>query len=863
MPTRGIYPYNLGSFGKTVTTNSPEAQIWFNRGLTWAYSFNHKESVVCFQQVLVHDASCAMAYWGLAYSLGPNYNQPWAFLGNDLASVVERTYWAAQKAVTLSSNASPVEQALIKALTARYQSDKPASMEQLAAQNIAYADAMKEVYAQFGDDLDVVTLYADSMINLTPWKLWNLVTGKPNPEARTMEVKSVLEKALETKQSTKHPGLLHIYIHLIEMSPFPELGLRPADYLRDLVPDAGHVNHMPSHLDVLVGDYRSAVRANQRAAIADEKYLGREGPFNFYSVYRMHTYHSLIYAAMFAGQKQTALDAVERMEATLPKKLLAAMADFIEIFMSVRVHVMVRFGMWEEIIQTPIPTEPEIYCMTIATWHYAKGVAFAATGKVPEAEEQRELYREARKRVPDTRLDWPNKCVDILGVASEMLDGEIEYRRGNYTEAFEHLRRSIELDDGLGYAEPWSWMQPTRHAYAALLLEQGHVEDAAAVYRADLGLDGTLIRARQHPNNVWALQGYHECLVRLGKTEMAQVIAPQLAIAVAVADVPVTSSCFCRLDTSQAPDVSNGSIQFTTEKLKYTDSQGIFVTRITDPTKMPRVSKPPVKTACLACRTSKTRCDGEHPCRSCSGKRRNCSYQPSRRGGARRGVQYEESRRSAANSLPPSSLSNVADEDPFAASMMGLVSPFAGIHNLDLSPESLSADEAHQIWGQLTPHDDSTYDSASLPYTGAPLIRSYQSEAEIANAYYIYIHSYLPLLPPPVEPQYEDQPKMIRPIGEASQPHKSDLPYWPASSLSLALSAMLVLIPAPEDQYSTTETEFAARRSYAQLFAQAALTAVETEIDDLTPNLTSIPNQNLVEIKHLCIHGYPHKFTLY
>ncbi|KAJ5327283.1 uncharacterized protein N7506_010385 [Penicillium brevicompactum] len=256
---------------------------------------------------------------------------------------------------------------------------------------------------------------------------------------------------------------------------------------------------------------------------------------------------------------------------------------------------------------------------------------------------------------------------------------------------------------------------------------------------------------------------------------------------------------------------------------------------------MPRVSKPPVKTACLACRTSKTRCDGEHPCRSCSGKRRNCSYQPSRRGGARRGVQYEESRRSAANSLPPSSLSNVADEDPFAASMMGLVSPFAGIHNLDLSPESLSADEAHQIWGQLTPHDDSTYDSASLPYTGAPLIRSYQSEAEIANAYYIYIHSYLPLLPPPVEPQYEDQPKMIRPIGEASQPHKSDLPYWPASSLSLALSAMLVLIPAPEDQYSTTETEFAARRSYAQLFAQAALTAVETEIDDLTPNLTSIP----------------------
>lgn len=552
------YPYNLGLFGRTITTTSPEAQIWFNRGLVWAYSFNHKESIVCFQQALVHDQSCVMAYWGLAYSYGPNYNQPWNFFGNNLASVVQKTYRAARKAMALSTNASPVEQALAKALSFRYQSDKPPSMEQLAAQNIAYADAMKDVYEQFSNDLDVVTLYADALIGLTPWKLWDMVTGKPNPEARTMEAKTVLEKALHHKDSSKHPGLLHIYIHLIEMSPFPELGLRPADHLRDLVPDAGHINHMASHLDVLVGDYRSAIRANQRAAIADEKYLEREGPMNFYSVYRMHTYHSLIYAAMFAGQKQTAFDAVDRMEETLPKRLLIEMADYIEVFMSVRVHVMVRFGMWDEIIDASIPFESQLYCMTIAIWHYAKGVAFAATGKIPEGEEQRELFKEARKRVPNTRLDWPNKCVDILGVASEMLNGEIEYRRGSYKESFEHLRRSIELDDGLGYSEPWSWMQPTRHAYAALLLEQGYVEDAAAVYRADLGLDDTLTRARQHPNNVWALQGYHECLVRLGKADMAQVIRPQLAIAVAVADVPVTSSCFCRLDTSRVPNCNSG-----------------------------------------------------------------------------------------------------------------------------------------------------------------------------------------------------------------------------------------------------------------------------------------------------------------
>ncbi|OQE32662.1 hypothetical protein PENFLA_c001G03922 [Penicillium flavigenum] len=554
--TQAEYPYNLGSYGKVITTTSPEAQIWFDRGLVWAYSFNHKESVICFKQALVHDPLCMMAYWGLAYSLGPNYNQPWDFLGNDLAAVVENTYRAATKARFLSTkNANPVEKALAKAISARYQSDKPASMEQYAIQNIAYADAMKEAYEQFSDDLDVVTLYADSLISLTPWKLWDMVTGKPNPGTRTMEAKRVLETALQHKDASKHPGLLHIYIHLIEMSPFPELGLRPADHLRDLVPDAGHINHMPSHLDVLVGDYRSAVRANQRAAIADEKYLALKGPFNFYSVYRMHTYHSLIYAAMFAGQKQAAFAAVDRMEATLPKELLSAMSDYIEVFMSVRAHIMVRFGMWDEIIEIAIPSDPELYCMTIAVLHYAKGVAYAATGNVPDAERQRELYRAARDRVPDTRLDWPNKCVDILGVASEMLDGEIEYRRGNYTEAFEHLRRSIELDDGLGYSEPWSWMQPTRHAYAALLLEQGHVEDAAAVYQADLGLDSTLIRARQHPNNIWALQGYHECLIRLGRHDEARIIGPQLAIAAAVADVPVTSSCFCRLDTFETPNV--------------------------------------------------------------------------------------------------------------------------------------------------------------------------------------------------------------------------------------------------------------------------------------------------------------------
>lgn len=552
------YAFDLGTFGRTVTTNSSDAQIWFDRGLTWAYAFNHKEAATCFENAIAEDESCAMAYWGLAYTLGPNYNQPWEFFGANLAEVVKRTFDASRKAQSLAANASSVEQALISAIQARYHSDQPASMEQYALQNKAYADAMEIAYKSFSDDLDVSVLFADSLTSITPWKLWDLVTGEPSLGSRTLDAKNVLEKALKQKTASQHPGLLHLYIHLIEMSPTPELGLVPADHLRDLIPESGHMRHMPSHLDVLVGDYRAAIRANLNACIADEKYIKEEGVFNFYSVYRMHNYHSLIYAAMFAGQKQVSLDAVDRMEATLPKELLVTMADYMEIFMSVRLHVMVRFGMWEEIIQRSLPSDPVLYSVTTAITHYAKGVAYAATNRVSEAIAERELYRAAEKRVPETRLDWPNKCVDILGVASAMLDGEIEYRRGNYTEAFEYLRRSIEVDDGLGYSEPWSWMQPARHAYAALLLEQGHVEDAANVYRADLGLDKSVMRSRQHPNNVWALQGYHECLIRLGRTAEAQVIEPQLKIAVAVADVPVQSSCFCRTDISKAPDVATG-----------------------------------------------------------------------------------------------------------------------------------------------------------------------------------------------------------------------------------------------------------------------------------------------------------------
>jgi len=406
------------------------------------------------------------------------------------------------------------------------------------------------VYRAFPDDLDVAALFADALMNLTPWALWDQITGEPADGAATAEAKAVLDRALEHPAGRAHAGVLHLYIHLMEMSARPEDALRAADRLSDLVPDAGHLRHMPTHLDVLCGDYSRVVSANTAAIEADEKFLALRGAMNFYTLYRAHNYHFKIYGAMFLGQARAALDAADQLAAAIPEGLLRVasppMADWLEGFVPMKLHVLIRFGRWPEIIATPLPTDPELYCMTTAMTHYAKGVAFAATGQVGRAAEQRTLFTAATGRVPESRTLFNNTGRDILAVAGAMLDGELEYRKGNYDEAFAGLRHAVELDDGLPYDEPWGWMQPARHAYGALLLEQGRVTDAEAVYRADLGLDDTLARSSQHPGNVWSLHGYHECLTRLGKREQAGIVNQQLKIAAAYADVPIESSCFCR-----------------------------------------------------------------------------------------------------------------------------------------------------------------------------------------------------------------------------------------------------------------------------------------------------------------------------
>jgi tetratricopeptide (TPR) repeat protein len=542
--------YDLGKYGRPITTSSADAQLWFDRGLIWTFAFNHEEAVKCFRKALEHDPRCAMAHWGVSYASGPNYNLPWKLLDpSGKEKALAASYDAMQDALKHAAGATTVEQALIRVLPIRYPQREP--IEDQSPWDRAFTKAMRAVFEQHANDLDVRAVFAESIMNETPWKMWDLETGGAAKDAGTEEAMEVLEQGFKDFPAAwAHPGLLHLYVHLMEMSPFPQRALRAGDHLRDLVPDSGHLVHMPTHIDVLCGHYRDVVVYNQRAVVADRKFLEREGPFNIYSMYRNHNLHFVIYGAMFLGQYTPALQAAQELIDTTPEELLRVpsppMADFIEGFIPMKQHVLIRFGKWREIIAQELPKDHDLYCATTAMMLYAKGVAHAVLGEVAEAEKAREAFLAAKARVPESRLVHNNKMVDMLDIAAQMLTGELEYRRGRFDAAFEHLRRAVALDDALAYDEPWGWMQPTRHALGALLLEQGHVEEAEAVYRADLGYDGKLARARQHPENVWSLHGLHECLARRGDTIEAPLVKARLDLALARTEVPIRASCLCR-----------------------------------------------------------------------------------------------------------------------------------------------------------------------------------------------------------------------------------------------------------------------------------------------------------------------------
>ena len=550
--------YNLGGHHFPITTSSDEAQLWFDRGLTWTYGYNHEEAVACFTRAIEADPTCAMAHWGVGYAAGPNYNMPWELFDDaGRAAALATGYQYAQSALALVDTVSDWEAVMIRALPARYPQVEP--VDDMKPWNDDFADAMRNAFEAHRGNLQVRTIFAEALLNRTPWKMWDLKLGKPAKGASTEEARKVLEEAMDKDPAAmSHPGILHLYVHLMEMSPFPEKALKAGDALRTIVPDSGHLIHMPTHIDVLCGHYQDVVHWNETAVKADLKYWRDKGPFNIYSGYRLHNYHFVIYGALFLGQFEPAMQAIRGAAETVPEEMLRMesppMADYFEAYLGFEPHVLVRFGKWREAMALELPEDPQLYCTLAANVHYARGVANAALGNIDAAEAEEQAFLAAKARVPKTRLLHNNRIVDLLEIATEMLRGEILYRKGDYDAAFAALRRSVEIDDNLPYDEPWGWMQPTRHALGALLLEQGHAEEAEAVFREDLGLGGQLSRATVHPDNVWSLKGLHDCLKARGETVEIVQIRQRLDLADARADKRVAASCFCAQAALQAAE---------------------------------------------------------------------------------------------------------------------------------------------------------------------------------------------------------------------------------------------------------------------------------------------------------------------
>ena len=543
--------FDLETYARPITAAAEDAATWARRGLLWCYAYHHEEAIACFERALAVDPGCPLALWGRAYALGPNYNFGWHLMDEaGRGEALAGAYGAMTAARVNAIDATPEERALIHALAARYPQAALADLDTMRAWNGDFADAMRAAHIAHPGDLDLRAIYAEALLNVTPWRMWDPATGRPAPGARTDEARAVLEQGFADQPAAwTHPGLLHLYIHLMEMSPTPEAALRHADALRDLCPDAGHLVHMPTHIDVLCGDYASTVRGNERAVQADWVEYRRSGGMNFYTAYRQHNYHFVIYGAMFAGQMGPALAAARALAETTPAAMLQIesppMADFLEPYLAFEPHVLIRFGRWTDLLALPFPEDQALYATCTATLHYAKGVAHAALDRVPEAEAAQARFEAARRRVPKGRRLHNNTMEDLFAIAAEMLAGEIAYRRGDYDTAFAHLRRSVALDDALPYDEPWGWMQPTRHALGALLFEQGRVEEAEAVYREDLGLGGTLPRSQIHPDNVWAMRGLYQCLIARGAEAEAALLKRRLDVVEARADAPVRASCFC------------------------------------------------------------------------------------------------------------------------------------------------------------------------------------------------------------------------------------------------------------------------------------------------------------------------------
>jgi tetratricopeptide (TPR) repeat protein len=515
----------LGAYSRKITTKSAEAQRYFDQGLGFLQGFNHRAAIRAFQQAAELDPECAMAHWGVALACGPHINS--MAVPPPTAELAWKELQLAQKN---GENASPVERALIDALAKRYANPQP---EDRSGLDRAYADAMREVWKNYSTDPDVGALFAEAMMNLRPWDQWT-PDGKPQPG--TDEIIATLDAVL--KLNPKHPLANHLYIHALEASPHPERATAAADRLRNLQPGLAHNVHMPSHIDIRTGQWLKAVHTNEKAVEADERHRKVFGaPKGFLNVYIAHNRAMLAYAAMMTGQRDLAMKHIRAMVAETPADYVEENALQAEATVAMPIEVMVRFGMWDEIL-----SEPEKYThkmwLTRAFHHAARAIAYAAKGDTARARKAQGVFLERAKLVPKEDFLSNNSCEALLAVAIPMVEGEILIAEGKLDSGIEQLHAAIQKEDALKYDEPPGWMIPVRHSLGAVLMKQQRFAEAEQVYRDDLA---------RLPENGWSLLGLAESLRKQKKNpdEVAQTQSKFKKVW-AQADLTITSSCLCQ-----------------------------------------------------------------------------------------------------------------------------------------------------------------------------------------------------------------------------------------------------------------------------------------------------------------------------
>lgn len=460
---------DLGNYHHPITTKSEEAQQYFDQALTLLYGFNHDEAARFFRRVAQLDPDAAMAYWGLALAIGPNYN--------DTAVDVVRaasTYDAVKKAAELAPKVSEREQAYIQALTKRFASADPAS--DWKKFHVDYSAAMREVTKKYPDDLDAAVLFAESLMMLRPWQLWTL-EGEPAPG--TLELVAVLESVL--KHNPDHPAANHFYIHAVEASPSLERAIPSAARLMSLVPGAGHLVHMPGHIYLQTGDFDLAAKTNVAASDADRAFVQRTGATGVYPLmYWTHNIHFISYARAQQGRyedaKQSALEMVRNVgDADMEMQML-------EAFLLYPLIADIRFHRWDEILATPAPKQERK--LARAFWQYAKAVAISRKGDLKAAGAARTEFEALRKAVPaESMYLLNNKSSDFLALASATLDAEFAWARGEKEKSIEHWRRATALEAAIQYDEPPAWHYPIRQSLGAALLRSGNAAEAEKVFR--------------------------------------------------------------------------------------------------------------------------------------------------------------------------------------------------------------------------------------------------------------------------------------------------------------------------------------------------------------------------------------------